>query len=356
MVILHIACIDNSPFSGVSVAVPQHVKAQSKRETVGFINANGVKCESLDNQIAYEKNFDVKKLPAPFDKPDIVIFHEVYCVEYLKICRNLLKNKIPYVIIAHGELRTEAQKHKWLKKTVANILLFNWFVSHAAAVQCLSQIEMDATSFGKRRFVGANGVELPENKKCGFRKEGTHFVYVGRLDSQVKGLDLMLEAVRINADSMRQSNCRLDMYGPDWAGRAAFVEGMICEKEIGDIVSLNPPVRGEEKESILLDGDIFIQTSRHEGMPMGILEALSYGIPCLITRGTNLGEIVENADAGWMAETDAESIAEKMEQAILERVRWEQKGEKARELIRATYTWETVTEQMINQYKQLTKV
>lgn len=44
---------------------------------------------------------------------------------------------------------------------------------------------------------------------------------------------------------------------------------------------------------VLLQTDLFIQTSRHEGMPMGLLEALSIGVPCLVTVGTSLGHIIK---------------------------------------------------------------
>ena len=50
---------------------------------------------------------------------------------------------------------------------------------------------------------------------------------------------------------------------------------------MGEVVKLNREIDEEEKRQILLDTDVFIQTSRFEGMPMGILEALSYGLPCL---------------------------------------------------------------------------
>ena len=70
---------------------------------------------------------------------------------------------------------------------------------------------------------------------------------------------------------------------PDYQGRYDHVEGLINDSDVGDIIKLHHEVTGEVKEKLLLDSDIFIQTSRFEGMPLGIIEALSYGIPCLIT-------------------------------------------------------------------------
>ena len=51
-------------------------------------------------------------------------------------------------------------------------------------------------------------------------------------------------------------------------------------------------------------------------MPMGLLEALSYGIPCIVTPGTNMAEAIQECNAGWVADLTADSIAEKIQLAI----------------------------------------
>ena len=353
MVILHVACIEDNNFSGVCVAVPQHVKEQAQHAVIGFLNVNNIKIKQLDCQLEYKKSFDIKFLPKPFDKPDLVVFHEAYRVQYLCISANLRKNKIPYIIVPHGELRKEAQKKKWLKKKVANFLLFNRFINGAVAVQCLSELEQEATLFGKKKFIGTNGIAMPATQKETFREKGAHFVYIGRLDMKVKGLDLMLEAVRLKADFLRANYCSLQICGPDTDRAHAILKELIREKQIEDLVCVKGGVVGEEKEKILLNGDVFIQTSRHEGMSMGILEALSYGLPCLVTRGTNLGEEVESADAGWMAENDAESIAEALEKTVLAQPEWVPKSKNAKKYAERNYAWNVIARDTVCMYKKL---
>lgn len=86
---------------------------------------------------------------------------------------------------------------------------------------------------------------------------------------------------------------------------------------------------------------------------MGILEALSYGVPCLVTKGTNLGEIIEKYDAGWVAETTAESIADKLEQAVSEKDKWKMKSRNARKLIEDNFEWGKVAAYAIEKYIQI---
>ena len=281
------------------------------------------------------------------------MFHECYRADYLQIAKNLRKNRIPYVDMPHGELRTEAQKKKHIKKVAANILLFNTFINHAAAIQCLSENEMNATHFGENKFIGTNGISIPERQKAEFSKDGVKFIYIGRYEWRVKGLDLLFKAINIDADLLRRNKCHFDLYGPDILGRLDQVRQLVQENGIEDLVSLYTEISGDDKEEKLLDADIFIQTSRHEGMPMGILEAMSYGIPCLITEGTSLGKQIRDAQAGWCAENNAESIAENLYKAIQDKNEWIYLGINGVKYVQAKYSWKNVSESNIKRFEMI---
>ncbi len=353
MVILHFSCIDDSKTSGVCVIVPQHVHAQGNYAETALVNVNGIRLPDVKEQLPFVRPFDVRKLPEPFDRPDMAVFHECYRPAYLVIARNLRKHKIPYVIVPHGELRDEAQQKKHLKKWAANLLLFNRFIDHAAALQCLSEKEILATHFGRKRFIGTNGVEIPETVKQGFREDCADFLYIGRYEWRPKGLDLLFDAIRIKGSFLRENRCRFLLYGPSDDGFYADVRSMVRERGIEDLVKLNREILGNEKTAALLDADIFAQTSRHEGMPMGILEAMSYGLPCLVTEGTSLGAEIADAKAGWSVETTAEDIASGIVRAVQDRSRWSEFGANGRNAVREHFSWDLVAAGTVKQYRKL---
>ena len=341
--------------NGVQVVVPQHLAAQSKYANVAFVNISNVKVDGNCPQIEYNGEFSVSALEPPFDRPDIVVFHECYRIQYIKIARELSRMGVPYVIIPHGELSNDAQKKKYLKKKIANILIFNRFINKAAAVQLLSQTEADNTRFGRLKFIGTNGIGIPERKKESFSERGTSFVYIGRLDVYHKGLDLMLNGLGKCADIFRENSCTLDIYGPDILGRLEQVKELVEANGIGDIVRLHAPVFDGEKEKVLLDADIFIQTSRFEGMPMGILEALSYGVPCVVTEGTTLAEFVKSNGAGITSATDEEGVAEAIKSVLARKNELLSMSQKGREAVLRDFAWDGIAAKAVEKYGELAK-
>ncbi len=353
MVILHIARIIDDPCNGVCVVVAKHVKHQQNHATVGLININNYAVPGLEGQLEYKEPFSLADLPSPFDKPDIVVFHELYRPPYLKIYKALKKAGVPYVIVPHGEMTKSAQKKKRLKKIAANILLFNRFAKNAAAIQCLSQQESDAIEFKQNKIVATNGMDIPERTKTEFSGNGIRFLYIGRLDAYHKGLDLLIEAVAECAEEFEENNCKVYIYGPDYKGRYAHLEQLISDNNVGKTVRLNREIIGSEKEQVLLDCDCFIQTSRFEGMPLGILEAMSYGLPCIVTEGTTLGEFVRNNDAGWACDTTADAIADAMRTAISQKEKFPDKSKNAIDGVKNNFDWNKIAERTINLYSGL---
>ena len=355
MVILHVARIRNYSLSGADVVVPEHIKEHQRLETVALLNLENAIINGIDNQFVYAENLKISDLKEPFSKPDIIIFHQVYFPKFLGIAKEARKNNIPYIIVPHGSMTKQAQKIKRLKKIAGNLLYFNRFMSGASAIQYLSEDEKIRTFKNRPCFVSTNGLNMPNEQKDVFNEKKLVFSYIGRYDTHVKGLDLLIDAIKQNENLLRQNNCIFNLYGPHndyYIDNINSLIALIKEKGLSDIVFVNGPVLGEEKKNVLLSTDIFIQCSRTEGMPMGILEAMSYGVPCLITKGTSLTKVLEKYDAGYGCETTVDGIAGAIEKAILEKHLFKEKSLNAINLIKNEFLWENVTKDALENYRK----
>ena len=355
MKVLHVAKFADDKANGIRNVVPYHVIEQAKIQTTFFQNVINVKIPELEQyQLPFEKKgwpYNVKTPDGQTFMPDLVVFHGFYHFEVIALYKRLRKAHIPYILVPHCALTVEAQNNKKLKKIAGNLAFFNRFVRNATAIQCLSQWEYERSAVRPPKFISTNGIYLPERKKERFGGEGVSFVYIGRLDIPQKGLDLLLEAVEKTAAFLRDNRCTISVYGPPVQGSDHVLQDMITEKQISDLVLLKGSVFGAEKEKVLLDADVFLQTSRFEGMPMGVLEAMSYGLPCLVTRGTTLGETVARYEAGWSCETEVNAIAAQLQKAVEERDTYPAKSAAAVRCAESEFCWKTIARNTVAIYQ-----
>ena len=74
------------------------------------------------------------------------------------------------------------------------------------------------------------------------------------------------------------------------------------------MLSYQGPVFGQDKWRELSKFDILIQPSRSEGMPLTVIEAMSIGIPCIVSKETNMGEIINEAKCGWVINATVDDL------------------------------------------------
>lgn len=341
-------------------SVPARIKAQEQIDEVLWINTTQAEMPHFKETKAFtclkdlgeELSLDV--IPKPFDHSDLVVFEGLYFKEYLKLAKELRKQKIPYVIVPRGSMTHQAMhNHSRWKKFFAHLLYFNSFIRHAWKIQYLTKQEAadSIKQFHTPYFIVSNGVTLPIVKKEKFSENGIHAVFIGRLDIYHKGLDLLLEALTQGAEELRRAKFTLSIYGPKKYDHQLISEE-IEKRGIGDFVTLNDEVSGKEKEQTLMSSDLFIMTSRFEGHPMGLIEALAYGLPCLVTPGTNMLEEVKKADAGWVCEGNVESIKDILIKVIVDKNKYDFKSLHAIELAKM-YNWDNLAEDF---HKELMKL
>ena len=305
MKILQISCIDNLKSNGVVTALTSYLKYENKYAEVAIYNLRSeIIVDGIPN-FSYRDYKTISGLPNGFNNPDIVVFNEVYKKEYIKLYKECLKNNIPYVIIPHGCLVKLAQKKKYLKKKIGNLVLFNKFIKKSNAVQYLNNEEYINSVFKVKHIISGNGVDTPTYKNNCTNKD---LVYIGRYAIYHKGLDILVNVCKEYKDYFIKNNIKVKLYGRTRSNDIDVLNNMITKYELNDVITINKEVYGSEKEEILKNAYAFIQLSRHEGQPMGIMEALSVSLPAIVTYNTTFGDFVNKYNAGIGVNIDNKEI------------------------------------------------
>lgn len=370
MNILYISCLSGNPWAGPTYSVPAQITAQSKVDNVfwyDFADLSNAQIFANFQKLNW-KNFpfyhgleefphkDISKLPVPFNKPDLIVLEQLYVHgKLLPLLRWIKKSKIPYVFIPRGELTHDAQQKKWLKKQLANWLFFYGFAHKASAIEYLTDQEAkdSGVKWNQKQIIIANGITLPPlTVRTYTSNQPLKLVFLGRLDPYHKGIDLLLQACHMIADSLGEKAVSIDIYGPDRLQKREEMEQMVKSFQLNNYVRFHDGLYGEQKAIVLKQADVFIMTSRFEGHPMGLIEALAYGLPCVVTTGTNMRSEIEKYNAGWTADNTAESIALAIKKMLSEREQFAQKSQNARKLAER-YDWDRLAQESHEIYKEI---
>lgn len=360
MNILFISKLTGKLWAGPNTSVPAQVLAQSKIDNVMWVNLNHVclpgwrRKEYQFLNIDDKENPTLKDLPFPFNKPDYIVFQQVYSFRPNdRMLRSVIKSGIPYSIVPRSSLTLIAQQKHSLKKKIANFLFYNEFIRKAKAIQYLTEWEKTESEkcFHQNSYVIPNGTQLIENYNKSYEDKRIKIVYIGRLEIYQKGLDNLISAISAIKDDLRSANVYFELFGPDRDSSVEILKSSIKHNKIEDLVSLKNQVFGKEKERILSSADVFIMTSRFEGMPMGLIEALSYGLPSIVTEGTYLMEEIESFDAGWGAGTSVNDIKEALLKLVSESKLLPTKSANAKNLAKK-YSWENLACILHNKIKE----
>lgn len=359
MNILYISQLTGNLWAGPNNSVPAQIRAQSEIDNVFWYNINNVKREewsSLCNNLSNYPSGRLKALPSPFNYPDIAVIEEVYCYPFSKIIQDLQAASVPYILIPRSTLTKQAQTHKPLKKIIGNQLYFNRMISRAVAVQFLTEQEKfdSGECWNQKSLVIPNGINLPIITKENFNSDRYILTYVGRIEIYQKGLDMLLEACRGLNQELKEANCVIKLYGPDRENALQELKDLVSKYQLENVIEFHDGVFGQNKENVLLESDAFIMTSRFEGHPMGMIEALAYGLPCLATEGTNISRKIVEYDAGWDAGNTVESIKTAILKMLNERERLPQKSRNAVRLA-ATYSWDIIAQKTHAAFEEIIK-
>ena len=265
---------------------------------------------------------------------------------------------VPFVYNAEGALCPERLRLKRLGKALFLRLVERPLLRQAAACQAVTDKEVgDLLGQGVPRERIAripNGVRPLHpaggpafRSRHGIPSDVPLLLYLGRLH-RIKGLDLLIETFA--KSQMRDTHLLLAGRDEDGSGQAALA--MARDLGVADRVIAIGHIEPAEQLEALDAADLFVLTSRSEGLPNAILEALSAGLPCLLTEPCHVPEVA-TAGAGRVLPLDAALLAEALDEMLADREALGQMGEAARRLASDEFSLSSVVDSLETLYRQV---
>lgn len=159
----------------------------------------------------------------------------------------------------------------------------------------------------------------------------TRLACVARLDPVCKGQDLLLDVLALK--KWRERPVAVSLFGS--GERSRSIERQIKRLGLSDRVSLCGHVHCIE--DIWRDHHALIMPSRHEGLPLALVEAMLCARPAIVTDVGGNRELVEDSTNGFLASAPTVyHVDEALERAWAKRNVWRELGLAAQIKVRST--------------------
>ncbi|MBV6478557.1 MAG: Glycosyltransferase Gtf1 [Ignavibacteria bacterium] len=262
-------------------------------------------------------------------KPDLVIINQGGNTGGIDLMEYCLNNNLKFVTISNV-----ANEAKWpddeLNKRLSKVLpeaLINFYVSKANLK--LTEIQIGQDINNAEIIMNPFNVRFDNDIAYPEVKEFYYMANVARHEFYAKGQDLLFQV--LDEKKWRERNIIVNLYGKGL--HSYSVEKLIRYFDLAN-VKLNGHINPEEIWKI---NHALLLTSRYEGLPLALIEAMLCGRTGVVTKVSGNPEVMFDNETGFLANAATpEFIDEAMERAWSRRNEWETMGLIAKQYIKKT--------------------
>ncbi|GMA69921.1 glycosyl transferase [Leuconostoc litchii] len=160
----------------------------------------------------------------------------------------------------------------------------------------------------------------------GYSKLDKHVIsFTSRIAIQHKGIDFAVQL----ASKLPNDWC-LAMAGDGTKEDMEIFQQLIRNTQVEDKIIYRGPLKDEELRCHYRESSLFLQTSRWEGLPLVLVEAMSFGLPIVAMRQTGSAEVLDKGKYGILVDNgDVEAAVNEISALIRDpqqRLAWSKKS------------------------------
>jgi len=137
-------------------------------------------------------------------------------------------------------------------------------------------------------------------------------------------------------------------------GQRSRLQSLIAQHGVGGRIELIGVVTGAEKTRAFEEAYGFVLPSYAEGLPMALLEAMSYGLPVIVTDVGSVPEVVTDGIQGFLIKPgDVQALAKCLTRLDRDPGLRERMGAAGRRTVEERYTVEAMMRRIGELYREL---
>ena len=329
-----------------------------------YVNLGGVKviyfpCDFQKKRAFYSRLLSRRIMTsvAGFDIVHVTSVWQYHQVTVAKACK---KYNIPYVVSPHGSFQKWPLSQRTKRKGIYWLLFGERTIRNATAMHFTVQEErIESLSFipEVKSFIVPNGIKAPAGysipndvrKQTGIPDNAFLLLYLGRINRK-KGIDLVIRALGILKD---KSIFLLVVGNVDDKRHFIYLKKLVSILSLESNVIFYGQVTKDNTESFYKASDLFVLTSHSENFAIAVAEAMSFGLPVLISRKVGIWREIEEDGAGIIVDLHETDIAQSINKIIGDSVMLEEISQKARDSALKRYDIRKVALQMIRAYEDI---
>lgn len=275
-------------------------------------------------------------------RTDAIVLHQLYTFSTLWGWAVGRIHSIPLLLLPHGTLTLYHEKDSKLKKFIAKKLILNKVIRDCELLIATSDPEKKDIEklTGKPVAVISYGLESKFEGSHSNYWTNPNLLFVGRF-TQKKNLDKLIKAIKILQPDYPE--IRLKAVGYRITSEIENLRQLISGMDLEKFVELVPWATDVSLESYYKSADVFVLASENENFGLVVADALSYGLPCVVSKDVALSTHIQGGNAGIvitysMPETISDGIKNCLDSSFLER------KANARLIVRQELSWERVSQ------------
>jgi glycosyltransferase involved in cell wall biosynthesis len=265
--------------------------------------------------------------------------------------RQILALGSEFMLSSGGMLNYRGPVH-FIKKFVYLNLLAGNLVRSCSAFHFLTAREAARARFllplrSKRFFVIPNVVDIPDVAEemsglssLGIPEQRAVLGFLGRLDVNNKGLDILVEAF---AQVAGELNLHLLFIGPDWKSGESALRQLATDCGCDDRLTFAGPRYGDEKWALLKQCSLFAALSRWEAFGISIAEAAGAGIPVLASDRLNICGELEQSGAALVCPLNKRRVSDAIREIVTHHDHAQTLSRRGREWVAGALSTEAVS-------------